>query len=192
MNSGKIKVFTITFWLVALLLTACGLLPSDNRQCPIEDLLINSSDLPGDQWEEVGSRSYRDAPSRLGNERIGAGFSTPRDGIAKENVYRFGGESDAISGYINLADLWHRLVPEGTIWSELDLPENITVTADEYRIECSVSTRQSLRTCWYIARYDTTVIEFRTAMIIVSDNDFFDVIQTLDLKMMNCEEVQGE
>lgn len=158
------------------------------RQCPIEDLLINSSDLPGDQWEEVGSRSYRDAPLKLGDERIGTGFSTPFDGISEENVYRFNSESDTTDGFVDLGDQWHRLVPEGTVWSQQVLPSSLTLTANEYRIECSVLPDQSLRTCWYIARYGKTVIEFRTAMIIMHDDDLFKVINLLEQKAANCAE----
>lgn len=186
MRAYKNRLLIIVSSLGVLLVVSCCPISENTRQCPIEDLLINRLDLPGDQWEEVGSRSYRDAPSKLGDERIGTGFSTPHDGISEENVYRFKGESDAINGYRELADLWRRLEPEGTVWSQFDLPSTLTITANEYRIECSVSSQQSLRTCWYIARYSTTVIEFRSAMIIVKDDDFFRVINLLEQMVVDC------
>jgi hypothetical protein len=186
MSTCLIRNLALTSCLVALFVTSCCILTKDTSQCPIEDLLIKASDLPGDQWEEVGSRSYRDAPSKLGIERIGTGFSTPYDGISEENVYRFSSESDTTDGFYKLADLWHCLEPEGTVWSQLVLPSNRTLAANEYRIECSVSPQLSLRTCWYIARYGKTVIEFRTAMIIINDNDFFNIINLLDQRVVNC------
>jgi hypothetical protein len=185
MSLPKIKSFIFVLWSLTILLMSCQLLPSESAHCPIEDLLIKASDLPGDEWEEVGSRSYRDAPSKLGNERIGTGFSTTYDGIAEENIYRFSNDRDAINGYVELADLWHRLETEGSRWSQLDLPSDISINANDYRAECSISTHQSVKTCWYIARYDKTVIEFRSTMI-VKEKNFFDIVEILDEKIVSC------
>lgn len=171
---------------VALVILSCR--TASMKSCPIENLLIDTSDLPGSQWEEVGSRSYRDAPSKIGIERIGTGFSTPYSGVAGENVYRFRKEDDAKTGFVDLADVWGRLEPEGTEWSQLELPSQMSISANEYRLDCSVSEPQNVKTCWYLARYKATLIEFRTNMIVVKDNDLFNIIEKLDQKVEKCNE----
>ncbi len=178
----------IILFIIVLIAVSCRGLSSEKEACPIENLLISSSDLPGNQWEEVGSRSYRDAPTRLGIDRIGTGFSTPRYGVAEENVYRFKDENDANEGFLRLYDMWGRLVLDSAVWSPINLPSDVNINADDIHLECSIEGENKVKTCWYLARYNRTVVEFISTMIIVSDNDFFDVIQTLDLKMMNCEE----
>ena len=176
-------------WVCSLVVItiACKASFSGRETCPIDDLLINAANLPGDQWEEVGSRSYRDAPSKLGIDRIGTGFSTPYYGVAGELVYRFKSEKDANAGYLELIDLSHRLEPEGTKWSLLSIPSELAINADDYRLECSISSNGNVRTCWYMARYGKTVIEFRTAMIIVSENDLFNVLETINQKVKTCD-----
>jgi hypothetical protein len=151
-------------------------------------LLISSSDLPGNQWEEVGSRSYRDAPLKLGIDRVGTGFSTPFSGIASENVYQFQYETFAKNGYVDLADLWLRLESEGTEWDQLEFPSDVMISADEYSLDCSTSGLQKVRTCWFLSRYKTTVIEFRITMIIVSESDLYQIIETINNKVEICED----
>lgn len=182
---GKSLIF---LYIGALVITSCRMASQLQKGCPIENLLIDTSDLPGNQWEEVGSRSYRDAPSKLGVERIGTGFSTPYYGIAGENAYRFQNEEDAKNGLIDLANVWVRLEPEGTIWSQLELPSQMSISADEYRLDCSESGPQNVNTCWFLARYKTTLIEFRTTMIIVKENDLYNIIGKLNQKVENCIE----
>lgn len=176
----------LILFVIALFVSSCRMIISDKETCPIEDLLLSTSDLPGSQWEEVGSRSYRDAPSKLGVERIGTGFSTPYSGIAGENVYRFCNEEDAKNGFVDLSDLWSRLEPEGTTWTKLELPHNFSINTTDYRLECSVRRNQSNRSCWYISRYEKTVIEFRADMLLIKDEDLFRIIKLLDQKATTC------
>jgi hypothetical protein len=189
----KQSVIFIFVMIFTLAISSCvGLkiqvdLKPQTELCSIEDLLITVSDLPGDQWYESGSRSYRDAPSRLGIERIGTGFTTDTGG-ASENVYRFKNATAANEGYFELSSKWERLVSDGTYWYTLDLPSDITIEADNYRLECSVTGANKVRKCWFIAQYDTTVIEFKSYMIGIDDNDFFNIIKNIDSKAINCQE----
>lgn len=181
-------VFGLVFIMVVT--NSCGSLIPEKGLCPIEDLLITASDLPGDQWEEIGSRSYRDAPVRLGIECIGTGFSTKINGNAEENIYRFKDESEANNGFTVLYDMWSGLVLKGTTWSPLDLPSSVKISANDIRLTCSIEGDNKVRSCWYLARYDRTVVEFISTMIIVDDNGFFGVIQTIDSKIVKCAEDQ--
>jgi hypothetical protein len=178
------------FCIVALIITSCRRVSLLNKSCPIEDLLIGTSDLPGDQWEEVGSRSYRDAPSKLGIDRIGTGFSTPFSGVVGEDIYRFRNEKDAEDGYNELANDWFHLEPKGTSWNQLNLPDDISINTVEYRLECSVRPNQKGKTCWYIARYENTIIEFKADMLIIKNEDLFHIIELIDQKVMKCSETQ--
>jgi hypothetical protein len=186
MNTSTRSIIICGLLFIMLVTNSCGSLELEKRLCPIDDLLITVSDLPGNQWEEVGSRSYRDAPVRLGIERIGTGFSTTIYGNAEENVYRFEDEIDANSGFLDLYDMWSGLTLKGTSWFPLDLPSNVKINANDIRLTCSIEGDNKVKTCWYLARYDKTVVEFIATMIIVDDNDFFGVIQTIDSKTLKC------
>lgn len=173
---------------VVLTIVSCRttISPSEKKLCPIDQLLINASDLPGNQWYEVGSRSYRDAPSRVGIERIGTGFSTTFSGSVGENVHRFRNETDTKVGYADLADVWFRLEPEGTTWTPLDIPTDLLIDPLEYRLECSVRPSQTVRSCAYVARYENTVFQLKTDMIIIEDDDLFNIIRLMDQKVKAC------
>jgi hypothetical protein len=163
-------------------------LKPQTESCPIEDLLINVSDLPGDQWYEIGTRSYKSAPLKLGVERVGAGFTTMSSGNAHENVYRFKNATKASEGLYEASNLWERSVLDNTYWYTLDIPSDVSINADNYRLECSVTGEDKIRICWFIGQYDRTIIEFRAYMIIVEENDLFNIITTLDSKAINCQE----
>ena len=188
MSVHQFMKLAITSCLVALVMTSCRFLSSDRPQCPIENLLINSSNLPGDQWEEVGSRSYRDAPSRLGIDRIGTSFSTPTNGGVIEDIYRFRSAKETQDGYSELAKGWFGLEPEGTTWTNLEIPDEVSLKAVEYRLECSVRPNQKVRSCWYISRYENTVIEIKADMLIIKNVDLFNVVELIDQKVMKCLE----
>lgn len=163
---------------------------SKRASCPMEDLLISVSDLTGDQWYESGSRSYRDAPMNLGVDRIGTGFSTDRNGNAEENVYVFKDESDAMDGFSIIYDSWGNLVLPDAVWSPLDFPFEEKIHADEFRLDCSTEGENQIRTCWFLARYKKTVVEFLATMIVMTDNKFMDLIQIIDSKVQKCEDEQ--
>jgi hypothetical protein len=181
----KFKSINIS-WITILFIVSCNLSFPIGVSCPIEDLLIVSSNLPGNQWEEIGSRSYRDVPSKLGINRIGTSFSTPTYGIAIEDVFKFSNETEAKAGYIELAERWFGLEPEGTSWKKLNFPFDEMVNASEYRLECSVRPAHSNRTCWYIARYQNLVIEFKVDMLIVNDQDLFMILDVIDQNVQAC------
>ena len=156
--------------------------------CPIGNLLIDSANLPGDQWEEVGSRSYRDAPSKVGIDRIGTSFSTPTNGVVIEDIYRFRSVQDTQDGYNELAKDWFGLEPEGTTWTKLEISHDVSLNAKEYHLECSVRPNQKVRSCWYISRYENTVIQLKADMLIITDVDLFKIVGLVDQKVMKCSE----
>jgi len=168
---------------------ACQMPYLQEVTCPLDNLLIESADLPGDQWEEIGSRSYRDAPVRLGTDRIGTSFSTPTNGIVVEGVYSFCSVEETQDGYDELAgEYWFELEPEGTTWTNLDIPDDVSLNAIEYRLECSVRPNQTKRSCWYISRYENVVIGLKADMLIITNVDLFNIIELIDQKVGACNE----
>lgn len=159
---------------------------SADHVCPIESLLVDSSSLPGPQWQELGGRSYRDVPLRLGIDRVGTSFSGPKGGIVSEKVHRFCNEEEAIDGYNELADYWFSLEPSGTSWTKPTISNNISISPNNYRLECSTS--QNVRTCLYVARYGNNAIALKAHMIIIKDQDLFNIIELIDRKAKACTE----
>jgi hypothetical protein len=190
MNHYKRLYICLVIFYITQFLNSCNSLSAEKKLCPIDELLITTADLPGNQWSEVGSRSYRDAPSRLGIERIGTGFSTIHFGEASENIYHFRTNTEAREGLSELSTLWEGLVPIGTDWYTVYLPSDILVDTNNYLYKCSVSGENKVKVCWFIAQYDTTVIEFKSNMIIVSENDFNKIIESINTKANICEQTE--
>lgn len=188
MNSGKRITWLITIFILILVTNSCQTIRCEKLACPIENIFIDVSDLPGDQWEEIGSRSYRDAPMKLGNERSGTSFSTPLYGIVIEQIYRFKDIESSESGFNEIMNSWNYQEPEGTLWTRLKIPNAINAT--EYRVECSIRSSQTVRSCWYVSRYKETIIRLKADMIIISDEDLFYIIQLIDDKVNKCTEAQ--
>jgi hypothetical protein len=180
----KIKKVIGVFSLVVFLYGCQSLFLHETR-CPIKNLLIDEVDLPGGQWEEVGSRSYRDAPSKLGIDRIGTSFSTPTYGIVVEDIYRFKNSDNIKEEYLKLNTDWFVLESNGIDWKKLKIPDKVPINALEYHLECAIRPNQS-RFCLYIARYEREVIELKTDMIIIKDEDLFTIIELINEKVNNC------
>ncbi len=168
-----------------------GCIPSNGKPpCSLDKLLLNIQDLPGDEWEEIGSRSYRDAATKIGSERIGTSFSTPTHGIANEEVYLFKNIENARNGYNKLSDNWFHLEPYDTTWTKLEIPDDYAIHTADYRLECSVRANQINRTCFYAFRFEKLVILFQTDMLIITNEDLFKIIDLLDQKARVCSDAE--
>ena len=189
---SKKKKISLMLWLFffGFITFACQAPLLRKSTCPIENFLIDPINLPGDQWEEVGSRSYRDAPSRLGIDRIGTSFSTPTHGVVIEDIYRFWNVKDTQDGYNELKKDWFGSEPEGTTWTKLEIPNDVLISANEYRLECSARPNQNGRSCWYISRYENTVVELKADMLIIKNTDLVNIIVLIDQQIMKCSETQ--
>jgi hypothetical protein len=187
-NKKTILIFCCCLFLGGVLSCRATSKITPESVCPIEGLLIDAASLPGHQWEEIGGRDYQDAPLRLGIARLGTSFSTPTNGIVVEEVYRFCDVSEAIDGYNELSDVWFRIEPIGTTWSQLIIPEDVSIDADAYRLECSTRSYSSTRSCWYAARYEKTAVALKVDMIIIKDKDLFNLIEIINRKAKGCAE----
>jgi hypothetical protein len=179
-----VLLFVILFLTLSCQTTCrdCGNKPA----CSIENLFIDVSDLPGDQWIESGSRTYDGALFNVGVERSGTFFSTHAFGGALETIHRFENVEDSKEGFERLLALWKGLEPEKATWTQLEVPNDVSINPDEYRLECSKRPEQTGKSCSYVARYDRVVIIFSVDMIIVKNNDFFQIIEIIDEKAAAC------
>ena len=176
------RLFTIEVVLLFAWITGCSA-RVETKACKINTLLVDVSVFPGDQWEETGSRDTRGAPSRLGIERAGTTFSTPTQGGAVTDIYRFQDDAQAKKNYSQLQSDWFNLAPEGSLWIAPIELKDIDLHADEFRLDCS---RKTIETCRLVARYQTYVVELKVDMPTLTYNDLTYILQTIDQKMMGC------
>ena len=178
-------------WLIFFILLLFAILlykrifKSDSESnCPIENIVINVSDLPDHHWEEYRSGNSRDTLFKLGNAQMVVAYITPSEGSVTEEAYQFSNEYEAIKGYDLMADVWFRSEPLATSWSILAIPKEISIAPNTYRLECSTNT--NVRICWYAARYGNNAVIFNADMIIIKDRDLFKILEAIDRKAQAC------
>jgi hypothetical protein len=173
---------TLVAVLFVVLITGCSPSPQKTA-CEANNLLLDISAFPTNVWKEIGSRDRRGAPSRLGIERAGTSFSTPTQGVAVQDFYRFSTIDEAEKNYAELQTDWFNLAPKGSILiSPLEL-QNVQLGADTYRLGC---TQHVIETCRLVALYQTFVVEFKVDMPSLTYNDLVRLLQEIDRKMMSC------
>jgi hypothetical protein len=175
-------LFAIEVSLLFALIMGCSA-RVQTKTCKIDTLLVDVSVFPGNQWEETGSRDTRGAPSRLGIERAGTTFSTPTQGGAVNDIYRFQDDAQAKRNYSTLQTDWFNLAPLGSVWISPSELSDVSLNADEYQLNCS---RKIIDECWLVSRYKTYVVELEVDMPAVTYSDFIHILQAIDQKMMGC------
>ena len=153
--------------------------------CPIQELLLDVSVLPGNNWQETGSRSEGSAPVRMGIEKIGTSFSGPTDSVL-QGVYRFEGESQARSAYRELVESWFTTSEHDTKWATPDTLANLVVNADRYRVGCNELQSGGLEHCQYVAQYGPYVIRLLLGTSALSYDDFIGLVNEVDQQATNC------
>lgn len=176
------RLAMISLFLLVLFTTGCSSKP-EKEACQIDTLLVDVSAFPDNIWEETGSRDTRGAPSRLGIERAGTSFSTATQGTANNDIYHFDTAFEAEENYSKLQLDWFNLAPEDSVWITPVELDSITLNADEYRLDCF---QKNIEVCMFVARYHVYVVEFSTAMPVLTYNDFIRLLETIDQKMMGC------
>lgn len=191
MNNKHLRTFTALWFLLEWGLASCGghiefgtpvihLAP-----CPIDNLLLNEIDFPGNDWEETGSRSEKSAPVRMGIEKIGTSFSNNTEG-AIEDVYRFESERQAKSAYMEEVESWFtptNYQSEWTIPQELD---NLAINAAQYRVGCNDLKSGGRLQCQYVSRYGPYIIRFLGGMRALTHEDFIGLINGIDQRATSC------
>jgi hypothetical protein len=180
MSTRRLSLIEVV--LLSALLIGCSSRIEPNV-CKMDTLLLNLSAFPGTAWEETGSRDTRDAPSRIGIERAGTSFSTKTQGGAVHIIYRFSDEQEAEENYKQLLLDWFNLAPQGSAWISPSELNNISLNADEYRLDCS---KKIIDSCWLLARYKTYIIELKVDMPAFTYIDLTNILKTIDQKMMGC------
>lgn len=153
--------------------------------CPIEDLLLDVSEFPGNDWEETGSRSVRGAPVMMGIGRIGTAFSTTNGGATQE-VYRFEDERKARRALINDTASWFIPSAYETEWETPKELENLTITPREYRIGCNDNKHGGSEQCQYVAQYGPYVIVFFAHMRALTYGNFINLVNEIDQRATRC------
>ena len=153
--------------------------------CPIQELLLDVSVLPGEDWKETGSRSERAATVRMGIERIGTGFSRSNGGVFQE-AYRFETENRARSAYKNTVESLFTSSEYRTEWITPQELENLAVNADQYRTGCNDRKLGGLEECQYVSQYGPYLIMFFADMRGLSYENLIEFVKGIDQRTTNC------
>ena len=156
--------------------------------CPIKTLLIDTSQLDGNEWEEIGSRNTRGAPRSIGIERIGTSFSTPTQGVAVNHVYRFIDDERAVKGYKDRVDSWFKKMKTKTKWILPSVFRDLVLSTDNFELGCSILSRgpSDVERCQYIGHYGPYVTEISADMLALTYDDFAVIILDIDQRMTKC------
>jgi hypothetical protein len=154
--------------------------------CPIESLLFEVQFFPGKEWEEIGSRSSRGAPSSLGIERIGTTFSTPTQGGAIHHIYRFWDSKEAGHGFEELTNTWFSLVEGYTEWATPSELADLSPNVDQFLLECHIRINNQVERCQYTAQYESYVVEFSADMLALDYDDFIELVTEIDKRVASC------
>ena len=186
-------------YLFPLLLVVCGLAGCGDwyikfstpdippAPCPIQDLLLDVSVFPGDDWQETGSRSERAAPVRMGIEKIGTSFSGPVEGAFHE-AYRLESDRKASNAYKDSVESWFTPAEHETEWKTPIGLDNLAVNAEKYRVACNDLKSDGHEQCQYVAQYGPYVIRFFAGMRGLSYEDFIELVKEIDQRATNCLE----
>ncbi|HNT26459.1 MAG TPA: hypothetical protein PKM21_18980 [Anaerolineales bacterium] len=153
--------------------------------CPIQELLLDVSVLPGDNWQEMGEPSEKSAPVRMGIEKIGTSFLNPTNSVL-QGVYRFEGESQARSAYRESVESWFTTSQNDTKWAAPDALANLVVNADRYRVGCNELQSGGLEHCQYVAQYGPYVIKLLLGTSALSYVDFIGLVNEVDQRATSC------
>lgn len=193
-KTPDLMVFLILVFLLGVGLGGCGgwRLEFDTPDippapCPIQDLLLDVSDFLDDDWEETGSRSERDAPVRIGVERIGTSFSTVNGGVLQD-VYRIGYEHEARKAYKDLARSWFTPSEHETDYAIPTEMSNLAVNADQYQVGCNDLKSGDFELCQYVAQYSSYVIRLFAHMRALTKEEFIGLVNGIDQRATNCLE----
>ena len=154
--------------------------------CDIKTLLVQEMVFPKG-WEELGPPRAEEAAVRFGIEKIGTGFSTPKHGVAIQDVYRAQDAGAAASGYQDFMSFFS-LREEETDWS---LPVELTYSnpsADQSRLGCSTQRSSGVERCQFIAQYGVYLLRFHTYMSpeMMTYDDLEHILQDIEGRMTEC------
>jgi len=185
---------TLRFLLVAVVLSVgtagcSGVFicrPPSAAPCDIETLLVQETAFP-EGWEESGPPRSEEATARFGIEKIGTGFSTPKYGVAIQDVYRAQDAGAAASGYQDFMSFF--LLREGE--TEWFLPSELTYgtpSADQFRLGCSTQRTSGVERCQFIAQYGVYLLRFHTYMSpeMMTYDDLKHILQDIERRMVEC------
>lgn len=176
------KIISIS--IILLVLSGCYS-SSPPPPCPIDTLLIDGSILPPGIFSETGGRSSEDAPGRVGIEKIGTSFSSPRQGGLGQDVYRFWDVEEAGKEYKGFLSWFDPQRAETTAMTPNDL-KDLPIHPDQYRIGCSKSVETGVEICRFVAQYDVYDTFLSAILVALNHNDFSKIIQNIDSRMVQC------
>lgn len=191
MNDKLLRAFIALWFLLEWGLAGCGghiefgtpvIHPAP---CPIQELLLEESDLPDDTWQEIGSPSEKDAPVRMGIEKIGTMISGPLD-FTLQQVYRFESDRRAKRAYRDEIESWFTPSEHETKYMIPTEMSNLDVNADQYRVGCYDLKSGGSEQCQYVAQKGPYIIRFIAGMRALTYEDFLVLINDLDQRAISC------
>lgn len=133
-----------------------------------------------------GFTSERDAPVRIGIERIGTSFPGPFD-FTLQQVYRFEVDRQTKNAYREEAESWFTTPTEHeTDWTTPPELDNLAVNADQVRAGCHDEKSGGVEQCQYVARYGPYILRLLGGMRSLSDEDFTNLVAEIDSRATNC------
>lgn len=157
----------------------------DQTQCDLSTLLIEESSFPEGEWQELGSRTYRSSPHRIGIGRAGTSFIHLTIGSADHQVYHFRTEEDAEEGLLEELDYQISLLSEGfdcdSISYSMDIQTHVSETREFICIEPPGVAQYIV-----VMRYGTYVVEFSADIVTLESDDIKNILQDIDERMTGC------
>ncbi len=185
---GKKTQYIIITLLLIMITSSPGCIFRDEESvCAVSNLLIDRSAFPIGDWKEIGSRDIDGAPSRIGVDRAGTSFSTKRQGVSVQHIYRFSTVDDANINYSELQRDWVYMIGDGNILSSPGELSEINLRADDYLLGCA---QDKIETCLFVALYNKDVVEFKVDMPSMTYDDLVKILGEIDGLMQLCNEVK--
>jgi len=185
-------IFSLMAVVMGLMLSCCCKSPPPAAPCPIEGLLLTTTDLPpAYEWLETGSRSSRGAPLRMGVERIGTVFGGYElyDGVIHQ-IYRLESKRSASQNYTDIERKVFSALNYSKEWELPDELSQIQLAADRQTIGCNLYTESGSEECRFLAQYGPYLVRFSIRLHGLKFGDVIPIIEEIDRRMAQCFSLQ--
>ena len=163
----------------------CGKPSPPSEACPVENILIEKSDLPitRTQWPDgfIG-----EPPSRVLADKAEIMFSTRTKGGLIHAVYSFWYLEDAKEYYKHDVTGWFTKTKYESEWISPNDLQGIPVKADNHDLRCNHSLESENEKCKYFARYKNYVVELSADIIAIDHEQLSQIIMKIDQNMNIC------
>jgi hypothetical protein len=161
--------------------------PPPEAPCQIEGLLLKVADLPGNGWEESGSRSYKGAPITVGVERIGTSFVGYGlfDGIL-HTIYRLTDEESANRAYVDFEERDFSVLDYLEEWKLPSELSHVQFSANSHRLGCNIYRDSGAEECNLLAQYGPYLVQFNIRQHGLQYSKIVPVFEEINKRMAKC------